>query len=321
MNKEPLDNTIDIEKVLDVTQIEPRLKHPTIFKYFDNLGPGDYFIIHNDHDPKPLYYQLLGERGNIFSFEYLSKGPEDWFIQIQKNQAAPKKTAAEDDQPIEKEKKNATHNAVKQNADSSNKKTAEEKANPEKSNYSNKDILNDGIILQYDRWPVGFLAAFIEQTDHVFFREETPALDELGAIIEQKHKQKHPELVSLKMYQDQLFATLLFHLTQEHAALFDSIKTVEQLKTQDQDTAEQESDLLLLLSSLHTSATIKKQANQTLLQLLESIRKHSNNYQAPSDACDSYIYYYKRLHQFDLRLSRYLHLETTVLLPKIDKWF
>jgi regulator of cell morphogenesis and NO signaling len=55
-------------EVLDVTIIEPRLKHPTIFEYFDKLSPGSAFVIHNDHDPKPLYYQLIGERGNCFAW-------------------------------------------------------------------------------------------------------------------------------------------------------------------------------------------------------------------------------------------------------------
>lgn len=58
-------------QTLDVTQIEPRLKHPTIFKYFDALQAGEEFVIENDHDPKPLYYELIGERGNIFTWEYL----------------------------------------------------------------------------------------------------------------------------------------------------------------------------------------------------------------------------------------------------------
>ena len=40
--------TIDI---LDVTVIEPRLKHPTIFQKFDALARGESFVIHNDHDP------------------------------------------------------------------------------------------------------------------------------------------------------------------------------------------------------------------------------------------------------------------------------
>jgi regulator of cell morphogenesis and NO signaling len=53
-------------ETLDVTVIEPKFKHPTIFQKFDELQEGEAFIIHNDHDPKPLYYQLIGERGNVF---------------------------------------------------------------------------------------------------------------------------------------------------------------------------------------------------------------------------------------------------------------
>lgn len=71
--------------ILDVTRIEPRLKHPTIFKHFDELEAGESFIIDNDHDPKPLYYQLLGERGNIFTWDYIQQGPERWQVKIAKN--------------------------------------------------------------------------------------------------------------------------------------------------------------------------------------------------------------------------------------------
>ncbi len=42
-------------EILDVTQIEPRLKHPTIFQKFADLKEGESFIIHNNHNPKPLY--------------------------------------------------------------------------------------------------------------------------------------------------------------------------------------------------------------------------------------------------------------------------
>ncbi|MDO9375707.1 MAG: DUF542 domain-containing protein, partial [Ferruginibacter sp.] len=72
------------ENVLDVTLIEPRQKHPTIFVRFDKLGEGETLTIHNDHDPKPLYYQLLGERGNIFTWDYLAEGPEWWIVNITK---------------------------------------------------------------------------------------------------------------------------------------------------------------------------------------------------------------------------------------------
>jgi len=72
------------ENILDVTKLEPWLKHSTIFARFDELAGGESLIIHNDHDPKPLYYQLLGQKGDIFTWEYLESGPQWWKIKISK---------------------------------------------------------------------------------------------------------------------------------------------------------------------------------------------------------------------------------------------
>jgi regulator of cell morphogenesis and NO signaling len=70
--------------ILDATLIEPRLKHPTIFARFDELKSGEVLNLHNDHDPKPLYYQLSAQRGDIFTWEYLEQGPEWWKVKITK---------------------------------------------------------------------------------------------------------------------------------------------------------------------------------------------------------------------------------------------
>ncbi|MDQ2862511.1 MAG: DUF542 domain-containing protein, partial [Bacteroidota bacterium] len=82
-NNKTVENT-EKENILNVTLIEPKLKHPTIFVKFDELNAGESLTIHNDHDPKPLYYQLLGERGNIFTWEYLEEGPQLWRVKISK---------------------------------------------------------------------------------------------------------------------------------------------------------------------------------------------------------------------------------------------
>ena len=43
--------------------------------------------LHNDHDPMPLRFQLENTRGNIFTWEYLERGPELWRIKITKNKS------------------------------------------------------------------------------------------------------------------------------------------------------------------------------------------------------------------------------------------
>ena len=65
-----METLLDQDNILNVTLLEPKLKHPTIFVRFDELISGESLTLLNDHDPKPLYYELVAERGEIFTWEY-----------------------------------------------------------------------------------------------------------------------------------------------------------------------------------------------------------------------------------------------------------
>ena len=67
---------------VDVRTIAPRDRHPLIFGAFHTLAPGGEFVLVNDHDPKPLYYQFQAELGEPFQWEYLESGPEVWKVRI-----------------------------------------------------------------------------------------------------------------------------------------------------------------------------------------------------------------------------------------------
>ncbi|MCC0058634.1 MAG: DUF2249 domain-containing protein [Hyphomicrobiaceae bacterium] len=75
----PLDNGI-----IDVRSLVPAERHAKIFELVDALTPGASFVLVNDHDPKPLYYQLEAEYPRQFSWTYVEKGPEVWRIEIEK---------------------------------------------------------------------------------------------------------------------------------------------------------------------------------------------------------------------------------------------
>lgn len=75
-------------KTVDVREMNPRDRHPLIFQSFDTLQAGEGFELVNDHDPKPLYYQLLHERPDQFSWEYLEDGPEVWRVAIRRTREA-----------------------------------------------------------------------------------------------------------------------------------------------------------------------------------------------------------------------------------------
>ncbi|HUX23808.1 MAG TPA: DUF2249 domain-containing protein [Burkholderiales bacterium] len=73
---------------LDVRQLVPMQRHTTIFSTWQNLAPGNSFVLVNDHDPKPLYYQFDAEHPGEFTWDYLESGPETWRVRIGRTAAA-----------------------------------------------------------------------------------------------------------------------------------------------------------------------------------------------------------------------------------------
>ncbi len=73
---------------VDVRTLVPAQRHRKIFELVNQLAVGGSFVLVNDHDPKPLYYQLEAEYPRQFSWDYLERGPEVWRVQIGRQQKA-----------------------------------------------------------------------------------------------------------------------------------------------------------------------------------------------------------------------------------------
>ncbi|HVV92130.1 MAG TPA: DUF2249 domain-containing protein [Hyphomicrobiales bacterium] len=73
---------------VDLRSLVPMQRHQLIFQLVDELVPGGSFVFVNDHDPKPLYYQLEAEHPRQFSWTYLEQGPEVWRVEIGRFAAA-----------------------------------------------------------------------------------------------------------------------------------------------------------------------------------------------------------------------------------------
>lgn len=69
---------------VDVRTLAPMYRHQRIFETFESLQPGENFLLINDHDPKPLYYQFQAEHAEQFTWNYVDKGPEVWSVVIGK---------------------------------------------------------------------------------------------------------------------------------------------------------------------------------------------------------------------------------------------
>jgi uncharacterized protein (DUF2249 family) len=84
----PSTETVDLTH-FDVRVIPCRQKHAMIFQRWAALPVGEHFVLINDHDPVPLYYQFAGQHPGTFTWEYLATGPEEYRVKITRVAASP----------------------------------------------------------------------------------------------------------------------------------------------------------------------------------------------------------------------------------------
>ena len=71
--------------IVNAPLLPPPVKHQTLLATFDALPSGYSALLINDHDPKPLLYQLDAEQPGAFSVEYQESGPERFAILLTRN--------------------------------------------------------------------------------------------------------------------------------------------------------------------------------------------------------------------------------------------
>jgi regulator of cell morphogenesis and NO signaling len=303
---------------LDVTLIEPRLKHPTIFENFDALVEGEQFIIRNDHDPKPLYYQLLGERGNIFSWDYLENGPEVWKVKIGKINKNEKESIGEivagNYRKAEVFKKYGIDFCC------GGKKTLAQVCqtnglDPEQVqiDLNVEDEQTIGSSQNYNNWDVTFLADYIVNTHHNYIRKTIPIVYEYMDKVVKVHSNKNPEVIEIAELFLSLANELSSHMVKEENVLFPYIKQLISV---------QRGESRFELPSIgKVEAPVKRMEHEHEIvgMLLKQINELTNNYTPPQNACTTFKVLYSILKEFESDLHQHIHLENNILFPKAIK--
>lgn len=290
--KNPAEESHDIQ-TLDVTQLEPRMKHPTVFKYFDALSAGEAFVIENDHDPKPLYYELLAERGNIFTWEYLEQGPEWFKVKIAKN---PDENTPQKGSIPEKDVKKAAllkEKGVTFGCSDSGQKFPD-----------NKD---------YDEWELGMLADYIVATHHQYIKDNAESLNGLAIKVAEHHGENNPELHRVATSTHHFLQDLLNHITNEEEVLFPVIRQLLSKKDNPSEVLNYEA------GTLDHPIRILLREHEIAGEDLNFLRRITNNFAPPKNACNSFTYLYEKLKEFESDLYLHLRIENDYLFPRALK--
>ena len=70
------------ERVIQVSEIEPRLRHGIIEKLFRHLTPSESLQIVVDHVPRRLRFLLDVSLGSQCDWTYLEQGPDLWRVRL-----------------------------------------------------------------------------------------------------------------------------------------------------------------------------------------------------------------------------------------------
>ena len=299
------------QKLIDVTAIEPSLKHSTIFDAFDSINAGDAVVISNDHDPKPLYYQMLGERGNCFSWTYLVNGPEIWKIEIKKNdgdngEETIGELVAKDIRKAEVfkkfgidfccgGKKTVDETCAKKGIDVTEVKKALDAVETRKNDQHD-----------FDSWKASFLSDYIVNIHHTYVSNATPILGELSKKVASRHGGEYPYLVGVSDKTEELLSELTTHMKKEEQVLFPYIKALEANGGSAATVFKTIQDPIWMMESDHDAAG----------DIMRDIRALTNDYTLPEGACNSFSFLIHKLEEFENDLHTHIHLENNVLFPK-----
>lgn len=303
-------------ETLDVTQLEPRLKHPTIFDRFDALTGGQAFIIHNDHDPKPLYYQMIAERGPIFDWEYIANGPEVWEVKITRNKLGEEsqtigEMVAQDFRKAEVFRKFGLDFCC------GGKKTLDKAC--EKKGLDVKEVQaalseienqTNSQSEDYNSWELDFLADYIINKHHKYIENSHPILHEYSNKVARVHGDRHPEVVEIAHYYNEVAEELNNHMQKEEMLLFPYIKELVVAKRNGTPISRPPFGTIENPINMMETEHVSAGGN------MDKIKEFSNNFTPPEDACNSYRVLFSKLQEYELDLHHHIHLENNILFKK-----
>ncbi len=77
-------STLETERIIDVRELNPRVRHTVILQLFDHLDGGGSLQLVADHPPEPLRRQFDARIGCGCAWTYLEQGPDIWRVRLRR---------------------------------------------------------------------------------------------------------------------------------------------------------------------------------------------------------------------------------------------
>lgn len=168
--------------------------------------------------------------------------------------------------------------------------------------------------VNYETLSLSLLADHIVTQHHQYVKNEMPLIAMYLQKIAAKHGSRHPELQDVLEVFIKLKEEMELHMQKEEQVLFPRIKATEKLQ-------QEESGLHSNSSYLQAPIHVMEEEHDHAGEAMSAIRRLTNNYTLPEDACTTYKLSFAALEAFEKDLHQHVHLENNILFPQSVRLF
>ncbi len=162
----------------------------------------------------------------------------------------------------------------------------------------------------FKSWPLDLLADYVEKVHHSYVSGKTPILLQFLHKVSKVHGERHPELVEIYSLFSESAEDLAAHMKKEELILFPFIKMMTEAEKTGKEIRQPH------FGTVENPVSMMKHEHDIEGERFRKIAKLTNNYQFPSDACNTYQVAFKMLEDFENDLHKHIHLENNILFPK-----
>lgn len=162
----------------------------------------------------------------------------------------------------------------------------------------------------YFTWEIDFLIDYIIEVHHSYVSKSMPVIFAHSQKVAGAHGENHPEVNKIADYFSTIKDELEVHLMKEEKMLFPYIKKLVEIK---KNNLEQQ---VPPFGAVMNPIKVMEAEHENAGLLFAEIKRLSNGYKAPEDACTTFKVLYQELNEFEQDLHTHIHLENNILHPK-----
>lgn len=172
---------------------------------------------------------------------------------------------------------------------------------------------NGNQAIDYKSWPLDLLIDYIEKKHHRYVEEKIPVIRQFLDKLCRVHGERHPELFKINELFTGSAGDLAAHMKKEELVLFPFIKKMVQAQLTNGSIERPHFGIV------ENPIAMMKEEHDNEGERFRRIADLTNNYNPPSDACNTYRVTFAMLNEFEQDLHLHIHLENNILFPQAIK--